>query len=177
MKKGNEKLKAVQKGIRESTKHSEYETFIPKSARKKTKKVAKPRKNSLPKTRNLNTWTEAKYFSTIRSALRKAFQYYKPMQEALNLASRPYVGTNKLQKKEFQCNECKQWFKRVDVQIDHIQELGELRSYNDVVPFIQRLTTENVNDYQILCKPHHLVKTLKARDERKALRNNKTKEI
>lgn len=138
------------------------------------KKVAKPRKNSLPKTRNLNTWTEAKYFSTIRSALRKAFQYYKPMQEALNLASRPYVGTNKLQKKEFQCNECKQWFKRTDVQIDHIQELGELRSYSDIVPFIQRLTTENVNDYQILCKkPCHLNKTLKARDERKLLRDKK----
>lgn len=140
------------------------------------KKISKVRKNALPKTRNLNTWTESKYFSTIRSALRKAFQYYKPMQEALNLASRPYVGTNKLQKKEFQCNECKKWFKRVDVQIDHVQELGELRSYDDIVPFIKRLTTESVSDYQILCKPHHLVKTLKARDERKELRKLKTKE-
>lgn len=140
------------------------------------KKISKPRKNALPKTRNLNTWTESKYFSTIRSALRKVFQYYRPMQEALNLASRPYVGTNKLQKKEFQCNECKQWFKRADVQIDHIQELGELGCYEDIVPFIKRLTTENINDYQILCKPHHLVKTLKARDERKELRKLKTKE-
>lgn len=153
-----------------------------KIAKPKKSKSIKPRKTILPKTRNLNTWTEAKYFSTIRSALRKAFQYYKPMQEALNLASRPYVGTNKLQKKEFQCNECKQWFKRADVQIDHIQELGELRAYSDVVPFIQKLTTENVSDYQILCKPHHLVKTLKARDERKELRkakleNTETKEL
>ena len=144
-----------------------------KVAKPRKSKSTKPRKTILPKTRNLNTWTEAKYFSTIRSALRKAFQYYKPMQEALNLASRPYVGSNKLQKKEFQCNECKQWFKRTDVQIDHIQELGELRVYSDIVPFIQRLTTENVSDYQILCKPHHLVKTLKARDERKELRKTK----
>ena len=48
-KEDNEKLKAVQKGIRESTKHSEYETFIPKSARKKAKKVAKPRKSLVGK--------------------------------------------------------------------------------------------------------------------------------
>tara|TARA_R110000868_G_scaffold179968_3_gene420432 strand:+ start:425 stop:871 length:447 start_codon:yes stop_codon:yes gene_type:complete len=138
-----------------------------------TKKVVKPKKNALPKEYNLNTWTKAKYFGTIRSCLRRAFRYYKPMQEALNLASRPYVGSNKLQKKEFLCAECgNKWYKRADVEIDHIQELGELREYSDIIPFIQRLTTENVSDYQILCKPHHLVKTHAARDKRKELRKS-----
>lgn len=144
--------------------------------KKKAKKVVKPRKNALPKEYNLNTWTKAKYFGTIRSCLRRAFRYYKPMQEALNLASRPNESENKKLKKEFQCNHCKQWFKRADVEIDHIQELGELREYSDIVPFIKKLTTENVSDYQILCKPHHLVKTHAARDKRKELRKNKTKE-
>ena len=129
MKKGNEKLKAVQKGIRESTKHSEYETFIPKSARKKTKKVARPRKNSLPKTRNLNTWTEAKYFSTIRSALRKAFQYYKPMQEALNLASRVdykgYLGQEYID--AYNGNETL-------LKLEFIGKIGALQLINEKIP-------------------------------------------
>jgi hypothetical protein len=135
------------------------------------------RKSKVEKTRNLNTWTESKYFSTIRSALRKAFQYYKPMYKALELASRPYTGDNKLQKKEFQCNSCKKWFKRTEVDIDHIQELGELRKYEDIVPFIQKLTEEDVSKYQILCKkPCHLKKTLEAKEKRKSLRNVKLKE-
>lgn len=141
-----------------------------KKKAKKPKRIAKPRKNAPLKPHNMGKWTVAKYFGTIRSALRRAFRYYAPMQEALNRASRPYVGTSKLQKKEYQCNECKQWFKRADVEIDHILELGELRCYEDIVPFIKRLTTEDPNDYQILCKPHHLIKTHAARDKRKEAR-------
>jgi len=137
---------------------------------KKIKK-SKVRKNTPLKEYNLNTWTKAKYFGTIRSALRRTFRYYKPMYKALELASQPYKGENKLQKKEYQCNQCKNWFKRTEVEIDHIQELGELRCYEDIVPFIKKLTTESPSDYQILCKPHHLIKTHKARDERKELRN------
>lgn len=140
---------------------------------KKVKKAPKPRKNASPKTRNMFTWTEAKYFGTIRSALRRAFRYYRPMQEALNLASRPYVGTNKLQKKEFLCAHCNKWFKRSDVEIDHKLELGELRKYEDIVPFIQRMTVEDPDEYQILCKKDHLVKTHTARDKRKELRKTK----
>src|SRR5690348_16593857 len=107
------------------------------------KKDKKIKKNSPPKTRNLNTWTEAKYFGTIRSCLRRVFRYYKPMYKALELASRPYKGENKLQKKEYQCNQCKQWFKRTEVEIDHKEELGELRKYEDIVPFIKKLTVED----------------------------------
>jgi len=140
--------------------------------KKKVKKVAKPKKNALPKEYNLNTWTKAKYFGTIRSCLRRAFRYYKPMQEALNLASRPYIGTNKLQKKEFLCAHCNKWFKRSDVEIDHIEELGELRNFEDIIPFIKKLTVEDPAAYQILCKPSHLVKTHAARDKRKEARKN-----
>ena len=146
-----------------------------KTPKKRESKALKTRKSkNVEKPHNMGTWTTAKYFGTIRSCLRRAFRYYKPMQEALNRASRPYVGTNKLQKKEFQCNHCKQWFKRADVEIDHILELGELRKYEDIVPFIKKLTTEDPNDYQILCKnPCHLAKTHAARDKRKLLRKTK----
>lgn len=109
--------------------------------------------------KNNSATTNSAYFAKIRSALRNAFRYWKPMMIALKSAERPYVGENKRQKKEYQCNMCKQWFKRTDVQIDHIVPCGSLRSYDDIVPFIKNLTKENPSDYQVLCKKDHLEKT------------------
>jgi hypothetical protein len=123
---------------------------------KKKVVVKKPR---VAKTRNANTMTESQYFSKIRSALRNAFRYWKPMQIALDLASRPSQSLNKRLKKEYQCAKCKKWFKREHVQIDHIEECGSLTSYADISEFIQKLTKENTTAYQILCKHDHKEKT------------------
>ena len=120
------------------------------------KKVIKSR---VPKTRNSGTMTESQYFSKIRSALRNAFKYWKPMQLALEAASRPSQSTNKRLKKEYQCAKCKKWFKRDDVQIDHIIECGSLTSYNDIPSFVERMTKEDISAYQVLCKPDHKIKT------------------
>lgn len=124
-------------------------------------------KKTKEKPRNAGTMTEAAFFGNIRSALRNGFKYWKPMMLVLNKASRPYVGDNKRQKKEYQCASCKKWFKRTDVHIDHIIDCGSLRTWDDVVPFIKRLTNEDEHSYQVLCKPDHLLKTKKARDEKK----------
>jgi hypothetical protein len=121
------------------------------------KKIVK--KSKVVKTRNAGTLTESEYFSKIRSMLRSGFRYWKPMQLALQKASRPSQSSNKRLKTEYQCATCKKWFKRADVQIDHIKECGSLSKYEDIVPFIQRLTMENVDAYQILCKHDHKVKT------------------
>lgn len=123
-----------------------------------TKKIIK-RKATTVLSRNGKTMTESQYFSKIRSILRSGFRYWKPMQQALELASRPSQNVNKRIKKEYQCNHCKNWFKRADAEIDHKIECGSLSTYDDIVPFIQRLTPENVNAFQILCKTCHKVKT------------------
>lgn len=122
------------------------------------KRVLK-RKSTTVCSRNAGTMTESQYFSKIRSMLRSGFRYWKPMQLALEAASRPSQNTNKRIKKEYQCAKCKKWFKRADVEIDHIEEAGSLNNYDDIVPFIQRLTKEEISAYQILCKPHHKEKT------------------
>lgn len=111
------------------------------------------------KTRNAGTLTESQYFSKIRSGLRKAFMWWKPMQLALDKASRPSQSSNKRVKKEYQCAKCKKWFQRKEVEIDHIIECGSLKSYDDIIPFIQRLTIEDVEGFQVLCKPCHRTKT------------------
>lgn len=125
----------------------------------------KKRVNRVERTRNANTLTESQYWGKIRSALRNAFKFWKPMQMALEKASRPYNGTNKKQKKEYQCAACKKWFPRTGVEIDHIIGCGSLRSYEDIEPFIKRLTVEDVNAYQVLCVEHHREKTLKERQD------------
>jgi len=62
---------------------------ITKAKNTSRKKKATVKKQKVARTRNLNTLTESEYFSKIRSGLRNAFKFWKPMQEALKKASRP----------------------------------------------------------------------------------------
>ncbi len=128
----------------------------------------KIRKLKAPKIRGAGKYTESEYFQRIRNGLRKAFQWWPPMQLALKKASRPSQSANKRLRIEYQCAHCKKWFSRKGVQIDHVEECGSLRVYDDIVPFLKRLTKENVDAYQILCKKDHKVKTKKyLKDKRK----------
>lgn len=110
---------------------------------------------SVKKTRNLNTWTESQFWGRIRSALRRLSMYWKPAQEAKTRARRPYKGTNKRVKWEYQCNSCKKWYKGNQVDIDHIIEAGSLKCSDDLKGFVERLFIEDVDGYQVLCKPCH----------------------
>jgi hypothetical protein len=123
-------------------------------------------KKLVDKPRNAGTLTESAYFAKIRSTLRSGFRWWKPMAIALDMASRPYKGPNKRLKKEYQCKHCGKWYPRKEVEIDHIVECGSLKCYADLVPFIERLTVEDPNGYQILCKPCHKVKTNQAKTKK-----------
>lgn len=119
------------------------------------------------KTHNNNTLTESEYFSKIRSGLRRTFMYWRPMMVALENASRKYTGENKRIKKEYQCRGCGEWFTRKNIQIDHIIPCGSLKHFDDIVPFIQRLTQEDPNSYQAICGDCHKIKTSHERGNRK----------
>lgn len=121
-----------------------------------------PKRVLVPRTRNAQTMTEAQYFSKIRSLLRRGFMWWRPMQLALKAAERPSKSKNKRLKFEYKCAKCKKWFPRKEVHIDHIIECGELNTYADIGPFVQRLTQEDVSAYQVLCKAKcHKAKTAK----------------
>jgi hypothetical protein len=108
------------------------------------------------KTRNNGTMTEAAYFSWIRSGLRRLSTYWKPKNEAMLSARKPVTG--KRHKHEYLCASCGGWFKRSEVEADHIVEAGSLKCYNDLPTFVERLFVEK-DGYQCLCKPCHLKKT------------------
>ncbi len=140
---------------------------IKKTKKKKRTVIEKDGKFYTPRgielTRNANTMTEAQYFAMILSALRGTTRFWKPCLMALEAASRPSQSTNKRLKKEYQCNHCKEWFKRKDVEIDHIIPCQGITSYDRIVTWLMLAHVEE--GFQILCKPCHRIKT---NEERKA---------
>ena len=111
-------------------------------------------------------WTTSRYFSFIRSALRRAWMKYPLKHKVLNSASRPYRGTDRRRKKEYQCNVCRGWFKGTDVSVDHIEPCGSLKTFEDLPKFVSTLFCEESN-LQCICSACHSVKTKREREERK----------
>lgn len=124
--------------------------------------MGKKRKIRIPRTRNAGTMTEAQFFSMIRSALREKSRWWKPTGIVRVKARRPYKGTNKRQKFEYQCNKCKQWFPDKQVQVDHIVPAGRLAAFSDLPGFVERLFIEE-DGLQVLCGGCHDIKTKEER--------------
>ena len=127
--------------------------------------VHKPKTQRAARTRNANTMTEAEYWGKVRSALRKAFAYWKPAQAVLKQAEcgtrvNPKTGRHK---KVYLCIACLKTGFREEMHIDHIDPCGSLRSADDVAPFLERLTCEDSSNYQLLHKACHQEKTNQGR--------------
>lgn len=106
-------------------------------------------------------WTEARFWSFVRSALRRAWTKWPPKYEVL--AENKRVVTGKRHKAEYKCAECKKWFKQSEVSVDHITPAGSLRNWDDVPKFAERLFCGK-DELQVLCTSCHNEKT---REERK----------
>jgi 5-methylcytosine-specific restriction endonuclease McrA len=106
-------------------------------------------------------WTEARFWAFVRSALRKAWSRWPPKYQVLADAKRTVEG--KRHKYEYQCSECKQWFKQTEVQVDHIIPTGSLKAYEDLPEFVSKLFVSK-DKLSLMCKPCHQRKT---NDERK----------
>jgi 5-methylcytosine-specific restriction endonuclease McrA len=133
--------------------------------------LKKPTKQRIVRTRNATTWTEAEFFSRIRSALRKAFMYWIPMQNVLKKAGLKLKGDRSI---KYQCSNCSFFHNRKDVEINHKIPCGSLSKYEDIIPFIEKLTTEDEDHFEILCNSCHLLTTKQQNDARKA---NKSENI
>lgn len=113
-----------------------------------------------PRTRNHNTFTEAQFWSFIRSALRMKSRWWKPITEIKKQSRRLCKNCTGRQKYEYKCNECKKWFKDKEVEVDHLVEAGSLTCADDLAGFVERLFCE-IDGLQVLCKKCHNKKTYK----------------
>ena len=113
----------------------------------------------IPRTRAGGKFTEARYWSFIRGALRSASLKYPSKYAALAAAKRAKpkgsVGTHRF---VYICAACQQTHPSNEVQVDHIEPCGSLKSYEDLPGFAERLFCEP-EDLQVLCKPCHQNKT------------------
>jgi 5-methylcytosine-specific restriction endonuclease McrA len=101
--------------------------------------------------------SEAAFWGFIRSSLRRALRFWKPIVKAKMNARRASQSDNKKLKWEFQCNHCKGWFPDKQVQVDHIVPVGSLKCSDDLAGFIDRLASED--GFQVLCSGCHQIKT------------------
>lgn len=113
-----------------------------------------------PKTRCDGTLTESAYLAFIRSTLRSKSLRWPPRANALVAARRPYKGGNKLQKYEYQCKLCLQWFKGKEVIVDHFPvAAGSILKVEDISKFAENLFCDSTN-LRVLCNPCHATHTL-----------------
>jgi len=98
-------------------------------------------------------WTEARFWSFIRGALRAAFRKYPPKYEVVNAAKRRCKVAGR-QVWEYQCSECKKWHKGTEVEVDHIVPCGSLKSFDDLSGFTERMFV-GTEGLRTVCKKCH----------------------
>lgn len=110
---------------------------------------------------NGDKWTESKFNSFIKSALRAASSRWPQKYECLN---RAYVG-RKINKKSgreakhYKCNCCWGEFPASEVQVDHIQPVVDpFKGFISWDEIVKRMFCE-VEGFQVLCKECHSTKT------------------
>lgn len=102
--------------------------------------------------------TEKKQLSVVRSAIRKAWMRHPVKLLKLELATTgDYDDSNRRTWKR-QCEQCKQWFKNDDVQVDHIIGEHKMTTFDDIPNFARSILDVTLDDLQLLCKPCHDIK-------------------
>jgi capsule polysaccharide export protein KpsC/LpsZ len=107
-----------------------------------------------PKPFNSGTMTTSQFFGMIRSALRKASIYWKPITQVKNESRVPYKGDNKKRKYSYICNKCKKEYSSLEVNVHHIIDCGSLKSFEDLPQFVKNLFVEK-EGLIVLCKKCH----------------------
>lgn len=104
--------------------------------------------------------TESAWLAWVRSALRSKSLKWPPRNAALQAARRAYEGDNKLQKWEYKCAICGNYFKAKEVCVDHYPKpAGSILSVQDIGEFANNLFCE-VENLRVLCVEDHALHTL-----------------
>lgn len=112
---------------------------------------------------NSGQWTVARFNSFVKGALRSASQRWPPKYQCLNEAKTEKRINKALGRlaQHYKCNSCKNEFVLKDVQVDHVEAIGEFVSWDLVV---ERMFCEKDN-LQVLCKTCHALKTKAEREK------------
>lgn len=99
------------------------------------------------------------------SVLRRASYRWKPRYTALNNA--------RVERGKYKCNSCQNIVGRKEIQMDHVHPIIPTTGWVSWESYIDNLLSDNVKDWQALCRTCHASKTDAENVERKAHRKNK----
>lgn len=117
---------------------------------------------------NNGLWTQSRFQSFIKSALRSTSVKWPPRYTVLNEAFTE-AKTNKAtgrKAKHFRCNRCNGEFVQKDVQVNHIIPVVPLSGFTTWDEVVDRLFCEK-DGLEVLCKPCHKEVTKEENDSRK----------
>jgi len=111
-------------------------------------------------------WTTARYWSFIRSNVRKMHMKWPPYREA-RLSGRRLKPADKSGRHKFehQCSDCKEWFPEKQIQMDHVTPCGSIQCHEDISVFVERLLSP-VSGYKKLCINCHQKVTNEERNDK-----------
>ena len=104
------------------------------------------------------TLTKAGLMGRIRSHARRMSIKWRPRNDYLKSVRRPYTGTDKRTKWEYECQHCNKWVKSKNYEVNHIVPCGSLKDWKDISGFYKRMLVE-VDGYEGLCKNCHQIVT------------------
>lgn len=114
-------------------------------------KQTKIKKHRVERTHDQNTKTKSEFYGKFRSAIRKIWMFSAIRRAAL---SKQKVAPN-----AYLCEHCKKIYKSNEVEVNHKDSCGSLSSFEDFTPFVSRMFNEDLDNYEVLCKPCHKIFT------------------
>ena len=102
--------------------------------------------------------TQAQKMTLIRSAIREKWMYAPNKLAYLDMKTVPDYSPNTRRRFKIQCEGCKEWFTKVQVQVDHIIGEHSLKSLEDFDTFVESILYVGFDDLQILCTDCHSIK-------------------
>lgn len=124
------------------------------------------RRTHVARTRNGGEWTEARFNSFVKGALRGAM--WPPKFKSVDKSFVGYGVNPKTNRKckMYRCADCGDTFPLKQVKADHIKPVVGLEGFVDWNTFITRLFVED-DGFQTLCEACHNQKTNNEREARK----------
>jgi hypothetical protein len=121
------------------------------------------------KTYNDGQWTEARFHSFVKSALRSASIRWPPKYTCLSEASigvKLNESTGRMAK-HFKCNRCNGEFPQKQVEVNHIIPVVPLEGFTSWDDIIKRMFCEK-DGLETVCKPCHKTITKQENEQRKS---------
>lgn len=122
-----------------------------------------------PKPYNDGQWTQARFNSFIKSALRSASVRWPPRYQTLSEAlvgTKTNVKTGRMAK-HYKCNQCKGEFPSKEVEVNHILPVIPVTGFTSWDSVIERMFCEK-EGFEVVCKPCHKSITKQENEERKS---------